>query len=69
MNQSTLFDPSRTSPTPCSVPGCQAIRFPGQQLVPTCEHDRDQAFQGWTRNRPRGCLNAYDPQHAEIPYP
>lgn len=62
-----LFDPSRTSPTPCPVPGCQAIRFPNQERVVTCEVERERALGNPNRYRPSICLNAYDPATASFP--
>lgn len=68
MSQPSLFDPSQTVPTPCPVPGCQAIRFPGQTKVPTCDVDRDRALGISPRwKRPGGCLNTYDPAHDPFP--
>lgn len=59
-----LFDPDRTTPTACPVGHCPAIRFPAQDKVPTCAHDLEREPVA----RPKGCLNAYRPEHAEIPY-
>lgn len=68
MNQPTLFDPARTSPTPCPVPGCEAIRFPNQHRTPTCHIDRERALGGdWVR-RPAQCLNHPTPESDPIPY-
>ena len=67
MKQSTLFDPSRTQPTPCPVLRCAAIRFPEQDKVPTCESERERTFANAAGSRPRGCLNAHDPEHAPFP--
>jgi hypothetical protein len=64
MNQPELFDVSQTVSTACPVGHCQAIRTPGQTKVVTCAHDLDPE----TRRRPRGCLNTYRPEHAEIPF-
>jgi len=66
VKQPQLFDPARTSPTPCPVPGCQAIRFPNQERVTTCEVDRDRAL-GHSRRRPAWCLNASNPQTDPFP--
>lgn len=62
-----LFDASRTTTQRCSVPGCEALRYPDQERTPTCAHDRDRAL-GEPGRRPAGCLNTYDPATAEIPY-
>lgn len=62
--QTELFDPSATCPTPCPVHACPAIRFPGQTRVITCQHDLDPEH----KRRPKGCLNQYRPEHTEIPY-
>jgi len=62
-----LFDPTRTSPTPCPVTGCQAIRFPNQDRVVTCHVDREHSLGNYKHRRPEGCLNAYDPAHAPFP--
>ena len=67
MRQPNLFDPDKTVVTPCPVPGCGAIRYPGQDKVTTCEVDRDRAVGTGRRFRPKTCLNAYDPEHAEFP--
>jgi hypothetical protein len=67
VKQTELFDPSRTVATPCAVPGCGAIRLPGQHKVPTCQTDLSRATEGWTRTRPRACLNQPQPSD-RIPY-
>jgi hypothetical protein len=67
MTQGSLFDPERTMPTACTVPGCGAIRLPGQDTVVTCRCDLDRAVDGWTGNRPRLCLNVWDPSAAQFP--
>lgn len=60
-----LFDPAENTPQTCAAGHCQAIRLPGQHgPIITCAHDLDPEH----RRRPRGCLNAYDPATAEIPY-
>jgi len=64
MNEPQLFDPDTTCPTACPVGHCGAIRFPTQQKVTTCAHDLEPD----PKRRPRGCLNAHDPEHAEIPF-
>ena len=64
MSQTALFDPAATVPAACPEGNCQAIRLPGQHRVPTCAHDLDPE----TRRRPKGCLNAYQPETAEIPF-
>ena len=58
-----LFDPTRTSPTPCEIPGCHAVRFPPQDRTPSCAYDLHHE----TPNRPRGCLNAHQPDTAPWP--
>lgn len=60
--QQPLFDSSRTQPLPCAVPGCQAIRLPDQQRVPTCAWDLERDGR-----RPRGCLNRVDNAHTAWP--
>lgn len=62
-----LFDPATTTPTRCPVGSCGAIRFPGQDRVPTCDVDRQRATGDWVR-RPKACLNQHDPATASIPY-
>lgn len=64
MKQTELFNPARTMPCPCPVGWCQAIRLPGQDRVITCAHDLNPEH----RRRPRGCLNTYQQEHAEIPF-
>lgn len=66
-DQPALFDASQTSPTPCPVNGCGAIKFPNQDRVPTCACDKERALAGYTP-RPTGCLNAINPAHTGIPY-
>ena len=68
VRQPALFDPARTLPQACPVPGCQTIRTPGQtgHLI-TCAHDRDLAL-GQLGKRPKHCLNRIDNAHQEIPY-
>lgn len=58
----TLFDAAQLAETRC--PACGAIRFPQQPRAITCAHDLDPE----RRRRPRGCLNTYRPEHAEVPY-
>lgn len=62
MNEPRLFDPATTSPPRCSSCGATDAR--------ACEHDRerDEGFVSPTRRRPRGCLKAYDPATAQIPF-
>ena len=68
MNEPQLFDPARLTSTPCPVPGCSAIRLPGQDKVPTCDTDRQRATATeWVR-RPNACLNQPNPTTAQIPY-
>ena len=63
--QRPLFDPTSLQALPCPVPGCQAIRLPNQTgRIVTCAHDLDRE----RRKRPRGCLNTYRPEHAEVPF-
>lgn len=64
MNQTELFDAARTTPCPCPIGTCPAIRFPGQERVITCAHDLDPEH----RRRPKGCLNTYDQTNAAIPF-
>lgn len=64
MNDLALFDVDRTTPTACPVGHCPAIRFPQQDRVPTCAHDLERE----PVPRPKGCLNSYRPEHADIPY-
>lgn len=66
MTQPELFDKQQVTDTVCPVPGCQAIRFAGQQRAPTCRHDRDQALGNYGR-RPKQCVNTIDP--ATSPWP
>ena len=66
MTDRTLFDVGKTVSTACPVPGCGAIRLPGQTTVPTCQTDLDRATQGWTSNRPKNCLNQWD---STAPFP
>ena len=66
MNQPELFDTSRTVSTACPVPGCGAIRLPGQDRVVTCDVDLARAT-AWV-TRPPNCLNMPKPQHTGIPY-
>lgn len=64
MSTQPLFDPASLQPLPCPVPGCQAIRLPGQNgRVPTCQHDLEPD----QRRRPNGCLNRHDPHTAPFP--
>lgn len=63
MNEPTLFDPGRIVAQACPVGGCQAIRLPGQDRVPTCAHDLEPEH----RRRPNGCLNTVDP--TTMPFP
>lgn len=63
-----LFDPATTEPAPCPVPGCAAIRLPGQQgQLLTCQHDLDRAA-GVHELRPKACANNVDPATAPIPF-
>lgn len=65
---SQLFDPATTQPAPCPVPGCAAIRLPGQTgPLPTCQHDLDRAA-GIHELRPKACANKVDPSTAPIPF-
>lgn len=67
MTQPGLFDPNTTVDMACPVPGCQAVRFAGQERALTCRHDLDQAAGDVRTPRPRACLNAHDPAHAQFP--
>lgn len=58
----TLFDAAKLAEQRC--PACGAIRFPQQPRAVTCAHDLDRE----RRKRPRGCLNTYRPEHAEVPF-
>lgn len=61
--QRPLFDPTSLQALPCPVPGCQAIRTPGQTgRIITCSHDLDRDGR-----RPRGCLNRVDNAHTPWP--
>lgn len=66
--QAALFDADRTTPCPCPVGHCAAIRFPDQYKVPTCAHDLAVATTDMPGRRPRGCLNVIRPEHTPIPY-
>jgi hypothetical protein len=59
MTDRPLFDVDRTVPTACPVPGCNAIRLPGQDKVTNCQVDAARAVE-WTA-RPKACLNQFDP--------
>ena len=61
-----LLDVTKTIATACPVPGCGAIRLPGQDKVITCEHER-VAFLERDHRRPNGCLNAFDPTADPFP--
>lgn len=61
--QRALFDADTTVDKPCPVPGCGAIRLPGQDQVVTCAHDLNPE----PRRRPAACLNAHDPHTAPFP--
>ena len=63
--QHELFDASRTATTKCPV--CGELREPNEETVRHCPVDRERAEGDWA-SRPVGCLNAYQPEHAEIPY-
>lgn len=65
VTEPTLFDVSRTVPTTCPIGHCQAIRLPGQDRVPTCQHDLSTHEP--RGKRPRHCLNTIDP--ATTPFP
>lgn len=67
MTQPGLFDPNTTVDMACPVPGCQAVRFAGQERALTCRHDLDQASGAIPARRPKACLNTIDPQHAPFP--
>lgn len=67
-DQLRLLDPSQTVPTPCPVGHCPAIRYPGQERVLTCSHDKNVATTDAPGRRPRSCLNTIDPSQTEIPY-
>lgn len=68
VDQPQLFDVDRTTPQACPVPGCGAIRLPGQDKVVTCEYDTAKHFGEWTGGRPKGCPNYPRPEHQPIPY-
>ena len=65
-DQPALFDPERTVPKSCPVPGCGAIAYPNQTKVVTCHIDRER-ITGWV-SRPKTCLNTVDPATEPIPY-
>lgn len=65
MNDPQLFDPSKTQVTLCPV--CGATRQPGEPKAPACADDRDREITRYARRRV-GCLNAYDPVHAPVPF-
>ena len=64
MKQPTLFDADRTQTTSCPV--CGELRESDEAIVRHCPSDH--WADGYPGKRPVGCLNAYDPEHAEIPY-
>ena len=66
MNDRALFDVDRTVSTACPVPGCGAIRLPGQAKVITCDYER-VVFLERDHRRPKGCLNTFDPTADPFP--
>ena len=63
-----LFDPATLEPAPCPVPGCGAVRLPGQTgPLLTCQHDLDRAAGDTTTRRPRNCANTINPAHTPWP--
>ena len=60
-----LFDPSRTTTAKCAV--CGELREPNENQVRHCPIDLERAEGDWAK-RPVGCLNAYQPEHASVPY-
>jgi hypothetical protein len=63
--QHGLFDASRTTTTKCAV--CGELREPNEDTVRHCPTDGLRR-EGDVSPRPVGCLNAYQPEYAEIPY-
>jgi hypothetical protein len=60
--QPSLFPVNETQPRKCTARGCGTTR------PSLCRHDADLAHDLTPGKRPRGCLNAYDPSKARIPY-
>jgi len=62
----TLFDPDRTVDQQCLA--CGATRQPGQDKASTCAYDQNGRELDGSHKRPARCLNAYQPEHARIPF-
>ena len=60
-DQPALFQVDTTTTSQCPV--CGAVRAAGDDKAPACAYDAHRDGK-----RPRGCLNAHRPEHADIPF-